>query len=159
VHKNTVTAVALSKFFGILVAVDVDGNCSVSRLETGRTFIYRNIETVVKKIMCTKNGFLIFIAQNSVQVRDMRLMLLDECQIALDSCCLMEMPEDRRFLAIASGVTVSVWKFCPFHIKKSVEVPYRPKDLIYLEAAKKLLCILGSEDQKGRMVIASDMLL
>jgi WD40 repeat protein len=159
IHRKSVRAVAISKFFGIVVAADSEGGISISRVETGRTIVWQTIPGLaVKKILITKSGFLVFVSETDVQLRDMRLMLIGEEEMRCDAACLVELPGDRRFLAVAQETTVALWRLCPFKLKKATQVPYRIRELIFAETAKKLICIIGSEDEHSRIVIASDLI-
>jgi hypothetical protein len=159
IHKKSVRAVAISKFFGIVVAADNEGGLSISRVETGRPIVWQIFPGLaVKKILITKSGFLVFVTETAVQLRDMRLALIGEEDMRCDAACLVELPGDRRFLAVAQETTVALWRLCPFKLKKAAQVPYRIRELIYAEMEKKLICIIGSEDEHSRIVIASDLI-
>lgn len=157
-HQREILSLVLSGQFGIVVAVDVDDNCSISRMHTGRTLVMEKLDCHPRTILVAKSGVLVFVTGQIVQVRDMMLKVLAQEELVCDLCCLVELPDERRFLAVTVGNTISLVNLASFKVKKTVAIPYKPINLIYSEKTKQLICVLDAEDGPGQRIIISDVL-
>lgn len=111
----------------------------------------------IKKTIITNSGFIIFMFQHRIELRDMSLKLVNACQFDSDEICLIELFNEMSYIAASNANRIFVFRLCDFQEMCVIDIPeYKPKKMLFSEETKKFICVVSPPSTSS--VFISDIL-